>query len=76
MKTDDANTWEDLYAAAVLETDPERMNDRIEEAQEALRRRWQDLHATPDFDNRELHKIEDAMRTLFMIRDMELRAST
>lgn len=75
MKTDDPGEWEDLYAAAVLETDPAKMNDRIAHAQDALRRRWHDLRATPSADDRELRKIEDAMRTLFMIRDVELRAS-
>lgn len=75
MKTEDSNLWEELYAAAVLETDPAKMLERIRLAQEAIRDRWQVLNQTPRANDRERRRVEDAMRTLNMIQQMELRAS-
>jgi len=43
MKTNDSKLWEELYAAAVLETDPAKIADRIREAQDAIRQQWQAL---------------------------------
>jgi len=67
--------WEELYAAAVLETDPAKIADRIDQAQGALRERWQSLHQTPHAHERERRRLEDAMRTLNLIRESELKAS-
>jgi hypothetical protein len=67
--------WEELYAAAVLETDAAKIADRIDEAQHALRERWQTLHQTPHAHDRERRRLEDAMRTLNLIRETELRTS-
>ena len=67
--------WEEAYAAAVLETDPSKIADRIDQAQGALRERWQTLHQTPHANDRERRRLEDAMRTLNLIREAELRAS-
>jgi len=39
--------WEELYAAAVLETDSAKIADRILQAEDALRQRWQALRQTP-----------------------------
>lgn len=66
--------WEELYAAAVLETDSAKMADRIRQAQDALRQRWQALLQMPDAHDRERRRVQDAMRTLNLIRDAELRA--
>jgi hypothetical protein len=66
--------WEEAYAAAVLETDPTKIADRIDQAQGALRERWQTLHQTPHAHDRERRRLEDAMRTLNLIREAELRA--
>jgi hypothetical protein len=67
--------WEELYAAAVLETEPAKIADRIDQAQNALRERWQTLHQTPRAHDRERRRLEDAMRTLNLIREAELRPS-
>ncbi|HTJ87804.1 MAG TPA: hypothetical protein VL349_11125 [Terriglobales bacterium] len=67
--------WEELYAAAVLETDSKKIADRIDQAQDALRQRWQILHETPHANDRERRRLEDAMRTLNLIREAELRTS-
>jgi len=66
--------WEEAYAAAVLETDPAKISDRIDQAQGALRERWQTLHQLPHAHDRERRRLEDAMRTLNFIREAELRA--
>jgi len=75
MKTNDSKLWEELYAAAVLETDPAKIADRIREAQDAIRERWQALNDTPRANDRERRRVEDAMQTLNMIQQIELRAS-
>jgi hypothetical protein len=74
METNEVNAWEELYAAAVLEADPGKVVDRIETAQNALRERWQTLYQMPLARNRERRRVEDAIRTLNMIRATELEA--
>jgi hypothetical protein len=66
--------WEEAYASAVLETDPTKIADRILQAEDALRQRWQTLQQTPNAYERERRRLEDAMRTLNLIREEELRA--
>src|SRR5262249_4996560 len=75
MQSNQPMTWEELYAAAVLETDPERISERIALAQDALRDRWRDLQQLPLVRNRERQRVEDAIRTLNLIRQTELRSS-
>ena len=75
MEVNHPNQWEELYAAAVLETDPEKMSERIDLAQDALRDRWRDLQKLPLARERERQRVEDAIRTLNLIRDTELRSS-
>ena len=75
MEVNQPNQWEELYAAAVLETDPEKMSERIDLAQDALRDRWRDLQRLPLARERERQRVEDAIRTLNLIRDTELRSS-
>lgn len=72
MEGYESPTWEPLYAAAVLETDPNKIADRIKTAQDALRKRWQTLHQMPLARTRERQRVEDALRTLNLIRDTEL----
>src|SRR5437660_7527793 len=52
MQTNEIKSWEELYVAAVLETDPARIADRLDTAQDALRERGMHcancpLRATP-----------------------------
>jgi len=74
METSEPEPWEGLYAAAVLETDPSKVADRITVAQNALRERWQTLHHMPLARDHERRRVEDAIRTLNMIRATELEA--
>lgn len=75
MQADQLNHWEELYAAAVLETDPQKMSERINLAQNALRDRWQDLQKLPLARDHERQRVEDAIRTLNLIRNTEFKSS-
>jgi hypothetical protein len=75
MQKNELQPWEELYVAAVLESDPARVVDRINLAQDALRERWQMLCQAPRARDRERQRVEDAMRTLNLIRQTELRTS-
>ena len=72
MQTTEFKPWEELYVAAVLENDPTKAADRINTAQDALRERWHALSQVPLARNRERQRVEDAIRTLNMIRLNEL----
>jgi hypothetical protein len=72
MQTSEFEPWEELYVAAVLENDPAKAADRINTAQDALRERWHSLSQVPLARNRERQRVEDAIRTLNMIRLNEL----
>jgi hypothetical protein len=72
MEANEFTPWEELYVAAVLETDPEKAANRINTAQDALRERWQALRQTPLARDPERQRVEDAIRTLNMIRANEL----
>ncbi|MCU1270431.1 MAG: hypothetical protein JWN74_1725 [Acidobacteriaceae bacterium] len=75
MQTTEFKPWEELYVAAVLENDPAKAVDRINTAQDALRERWHALSQVPLARNRERQRVEDAIRTLNVIRLNELDAS-
>ncbi len=74
MQINGPQAWEELYAAAVLETDPAKVVDRINLAQNALRQRWETLHHMPLKRDHERRRLEDAMRTLNLIRQTEIEA--
>jgi len=75
MQTNQPRPWEELYAAAVLETDPAKMTQRINLAQDALRDHWRSLQRLPLARNHERQRVEDAIRTLNLIRQTELESS-
>ena len=72
MEANEFTPWEDLYVAAVLETDPAKTAARIDVAQDALRERWHILSQLPLARDPERQRVEDAIRTLNMIRLHEL----
>ena len=75
MQTNEIKSWEELYVAAVLETDPARIADRLDTAQDALRERWHALRHLPlarDPGDAGGLNIQVAIRTLNMIRLNEL----
>jgi hypothetical protein len=64
--------WEELYVAAVLESDPNELSKRLDVAQDALRIRWHELRQMPLARDRERQRVEDAIRTLNLIRLHEI----
>lgn len=69
----DTKLWEELYAAAVLESDPEKISHRIDLAQDALRERWHELRQMPLARDRECQRVADAIHTLNLIRLHEIQ---
>ena len=72
MELNESKPWEELYVAAVLENDPAKAADRINTAQDALRERWHALSQVPLARDPERQRVEDAIRTLNLIRLNEL----
>lgn len=62
-----SESWEQLYAEALLETDPRKLGGRIDQAASALRKSMQE----PGSSSAELPEqqwIQDALRTLEFLR--------
>ena len=72
MELNESKAWEELYVAAVLENDPAKAADRINSAQDALRERWHALSQVSLARDPERQRVEDAIRTLTLIRLNEL----
>jgi hypothetical protein len=55
-------TWRELYEAAILELDSDKLNERVEAARRAVHQRMtsQDEPVTPE----ERDKLDDALRML------------
>lgn len=70
-------SWEDLYAAAMVELDRARLLGRIETAQAAIRRAVEELarNPMPGADG-EVQVLADALRNLKTLRSVEFRMST
>jgi hypothetical protein len=67
--------WQDLYEAALLELNPEELQSKIEMADEAIRRRSEELMRVEDKNALdELRGIADAQQNLRTLRRMELRS--
>ena len=64
--------WEEAYRAAVLETDHNRLIDKIDSATTVLRKSLLEA-SSPREHIGERERIEDALRTLDMIRRTELQ---
>ncbi len=70
-------SWEDLYAAAVLELDGANLHGRIEAAQAAIRRAAEELARNPKPGAAgERQALADALRNLQTLRRVEFSAST
>jgi hypothetical protein len=64
--------WEAVYRAAVLELDLEKMPEKIDLAVSVLTGRLRETSSSPK-DKMEKGRIEDALRTLDIIRRTELQ---
>ena len=74
MQMKEKHLWEELYVAAVLESNPEKLGDRISLAQDALRERWYELRQAPLARDPERQRVADAIRTLNLIRLNEVES--
>jgi hypothetical protein len=59
--------WQPQFRAALAETDPKQLHQRVIAAEEAIFTRMQALASAPDADT-ERHAIGDAMRQLRVIQ--------
>ncbi len=57
-------TWQALYRAALIESDPRKLNGRIEAARRSIRER---LEQFDDSDPRERQQLNDALGALFTL---------
>jgi hypothetical protein len=64
--------WEGAYRAAMLETDPGKLIGKIDSATAVLRTRLLELSSSPT-ESGETERIADALRTLDLIRRVELQ---
>ena len=64
--------WEEAYRAAVLETDHNKLMDKIDSATTVLRKSLLEASSPPEHLG-ERQRIEDALRTLDTIRRTELQ---
>jgi hypothetical protein len=62
--------WEETYRAAVLETEQHKLAEKVDLATTVLR--WR-LSSSPPEQGWERQRMEDALRTLDLIRRVEFR---
>ena len=67
-------SWEIAYRSAMLETDRQKVAGKIDSAVAVLRARLLELNSSLD-DKIQRERIEDAMRTLEVVRRMEAKLS-
>jgi hypothetical protein len=67
-------SWEIAYRSAMLETDRQKVAGKIDSAVVVLRARLLELNSSLD-DKIQRERIEDAMRTLEVVRRMEAKLS-
>jgi hypothetical protein len=63
--------WQNEYAAALLETDPQKLSERVEAAETAIYKRRQELSQNSEHHT-ERHVIEDALQSLRVLKKKEL----
>ena len=67
MNEGKSQRWFELYSAAVLELEPDRLIERVDAAESAIHGRLRDLQYDSDH-HEERQLIEDAQRTLGFLR--------
>jgi hypothetical protein len=58
-------TWQALYKAALVESDPIRLNGRIEAAQRSIRQRLEQIEDSGE--TRERQQLNDSLYALFTL---------
>ena len=64
-----ASNWRELYSAAVLESNQQKLPERIWEAERELIRRARELFLVPSHDFEEEQAIDQTLRELSIWRD-------
>ena len=59
------SSWRALYTAALAESDPSKLNGRIEAARQAIRRRLEEIEGTEN--SRERDQLDTALHALFTL---------
>jgi|HubBroStandDraft_6_1064221.scaffolds.fasta_scaffold121227_2 hypothetical protein len=67
------NTWQQLYEAAVLETDDDKLNDRILAARHAMAARLHELGTNGNSAHTEQHEIANVLTSLRVLENERLR---
>ena len=67
MNIGKSQTWFELYSSAVLESDPDLLNKRVDAAEAAILGRLEDLRYDSDH-HEERQLIDGARRTLSFLR--------
>jgi hypothetical protein len=73
MNTGIAQSWEEVYRAAVLEPDSLKLADKLESASVILMQRLLEIGSSPAHAG-ERERLADALLTLDMIRRIEIKA--
>ncbi len=72
MPDEKGQDWMDLYRAALLELDRDKLPGFIQKAQDAIRERFQQLPQDPKQYNAERQALEDALQNLRVLtRELE-----
>lgn len=58
------SNWQALYTAALSESDPNKLNGKIEAARRAIKQRLEEIH---DSDSREVQQLDRALHALFTL---------
>ena len=66
--SDTSNRWSDLYRQAILESDPDRLHARIEEASSAIQSRSRELWNARSTESREKRDLDSALHFLRLLR--------
>jgi hypothetical protein len=68
--------WPELYRGALLESDPGRLQARIEEAQKAIQHRARELWYAGSPETRERHDLDAAVRFLGLLKTVGVEIMT
>jgi hypothetical protein len=73
----DAYLWQNAYRQAFMESDPNKLRERLDVAEEAVRLRNQELTASPtDTSHLELKALRAAVEGLLKIKTTRLSGAT
>jgi hypothetical protein len=66
--------WRELYKTALVEVQPERLRERIDAAEKAIRQRSDELKQAGGYAGEETAAMADALRTLRVLAQSECEA--